>query len=181
MIKKGGKKNCTALAEFTTSRVASDRGASRAFVWYYEGTYYPYFQAPELDWSNINQTYRQCMLLCCDRILYFMRPLFSFTVFFYMGDFVVMSCYSPRWDNLSSGHQQNPLLGIFGKVHVLGSKILFWKNWNIPIYSEERGECIDGFFSFRFIGKKKVPQIYGLFLRGHILEPNLDDFETKSS
>ena len=35
------------------------------------------------------------------------------------------SCSSPRWDNLPSGHQQNPLLGLFGKVHVLGSKILF--------------------------------------------------------
>ena len=38
-----------------------------------------------------------------------------------------MSCSSPVWDNLPSGHQQNPLLGIFGKVHVLGSKILFRK------------------------------------------------------
>ena len=37
------------------------------------------------------------------------------------------------------------------------------------------------YFFLRFIGKKKVPQIYGLFLKGHILEPNLDDFETKSS
>ena len=36
-------------------------------------------------------------------------------------------------------------------------------------------------FFFWFIGEKKVPQIYGLFLRGHILEPNLDDFETKRS
>ena len=36
------------------------------------------------------------------------------------------------------------------------------------------------FLFFRFIGKKKVPQINGLFLIGHILEPNLDDFETKS-
>ena len=91
-----------------------------------------------------------------------------------------MSCSSPRWEILPSGHQQNPLLGLFGVVHVLGPKILFWKNWNIPIYSEERGECIDDFF-LRFIGKKKVPQINGIFLRGHILEPNLDDFETKSS
>ena len=37
----------------------------------------------------------------------------------------VVSCSSPRWDNLPSGHQRNPLLGPFGKVHVLGSKILF--------------------------------------------------------
>ena len=36
-----------------------------------------------------------------------------------------MSCSSPRWDNLPSGHQRNPLLGLFGVVHVLGSKILF--------------------------------------------------------
>ena len=36
-----------------------------------------------------------------------------------------MSCSSPRWDNLPSGHQRNPLLGLFGTVHVLGSKILF--------------------------------------------------------
>ena len=36
-------------------------------------------------------------------------------------------------------------------------------------------------FFFRFIGKKKVPYINGLLLKGHILEPNLDDFETKSS
>ena len=36
-----------------------------------------------------------------------------------------LSCSSPRWDNLPSGHQRNPLLGLFGKVHVLGSKILF--------------------------------------------------------
>ena len=85
MIKKGGKKNCTALAEFTTSRVASDRGFGRAFVWYYEVTYDPYFQSPELDWSNIKQTYCQCMLLFCDRILYCMCPLFSFAVFFLHG------------------------------------------------------------------------------------------------
>ena len=37
------------------------------------------------------------------------------------------------------------------------------------------------FFLFLFIGKKEVSQINGLFLRGHILEPNLDDFQTKSS
>ena len=35
------------------------------------------------------------------------------------------SCSSPRWDNLPSGHQRNPLLGLFGKVHVLGSKTVF--------------------------------------------------------
>ena len=35
-----------------------------------------------------------------------------------------MSCSSPKWDNLSSGHQLSTLLGLFGKVHVLGSKTI---------------------------------------------------------
>ena len=37
------------------------------------------------------------------------------------------------------------------------------------------------FIFFRFKGKKYVPYINGLFQIGHILEPNSDYFETKSS
>ena len=40
-------------------------------------------------------------------------------------DVYYKSCSSPRWENLPSGHQRNPLLGLFGKVHVLGSKTIF--------------------------------------------------------
>ena len=36
-----------------------------------------------------------------------------------------INCSSPRWDNLPNGHQRNPLLGLFGNVHILGSKGLF--------------------------------------------------------
>ena len=39
--------------------------------------------------------------------------------------FLYVSCSSPRWDNLPSEHQRNPFLGLFGRVHVLGSIILF--------------------------------------------------------
>ena len=35
MIKKGDRKNCIALDEFTLSSVVSDRGGKHAFVWYY--------------------------------------------------------------------------------------------------------------------------------------------------
>ena len=70
---------------------------------------------------------------------------------------IFLSCSSPRWDNLPSGHQRNPLLGLFGKGTCIRVKNTFLKNWNIPIHAEERGECIDGFFFPRFIGKKKVP------------------------
>ena len=56
------------------------------------------------------------------------------------------SCSSPRWYNLPSGHQQNPLLGIFGMVHVLGSKILFWK-----------------IETYHYMQKKEVHALMGLF------------------
>ena len=39
------------------------------------------------------------------------------------------------------------------RVHVLGSKILFWINWNIPIHAGESGACID-FLFFWFKCKK---------------------------
>ena len=57
MIKKGYGNNCIALAKFPTSRVASDRGSGNAFVRYDEVNYYPYSQAPDLDWSIIKKTY----------------------------------------------------------------------------------------------------------------------------
>ena len=63
IIKKGHRKNFIALAEFTFSRVDSDRGGKHDIVWYDEVTYDPYFQSPVLDLSIINQTDHQCMLL----------------------------------------------------------------------------------------------------------------------
>ena len=39
-----------------------------------------------------------------------------------------------------------PVIGTQFRVHVLGSKTLFLINLNIPIYEEESGACIDGFF-----------------------------------
>ena len=90
IIKKGEKNNYITLYEFTTSRLAYARGVGRGFVWYYEVNYVPYFQVPEVDWYNIKKTYRQFMILFCDRFLYCMFPLFSSAVFFYMGAFVVM-------------------------------------------------------------------------------------------
>ena len=82
MIKKGGKKNCIALAEFTTSRVASDRGFGRAFVWYYEVTYDLYFQSPELDYlisSKLIASACYCFVtgsfIVC--VHYFPSPCFS--------------------------------------------------------------------------------------------------------
>ena len=78
ITKKGDRKNCIALDEFTFSRVASARGGKHAFVWYDEGTYDPYFQAPDLNWSIINKTYRQFVLIFCNRIIYFMCTFFAF-------------------------------------------------------------------------------------------------------
>ena len=57
MINKGNRNNFIALALFTFSRVDSSRWGKHAFIWYYEGTYDPYFQAPNLYWSIIKQTH----------------------------------------------------------------------------------------------------------------------------
>ena len=64
-----------------------------------------------------------------------------------IGDILLLSCSSPRWDNLPSGHQRNPLLGLKLGYMYWGQKD-FLKNRSIPIHAEERGACIDGFFSF---------------------------------
>ena len=85
MIKNGDRKNCTAVAEFTLSRVSSIRSGNNVFVRYDEGTYDTYFQAPDLYWSIIKKTDRQCMLLFFDRLLYCMCPFFSFAVSFLYG------------------------------------------------------------------------------------------------
>ena len=85
ITKKGDRKNCIALDEFTFSRVASARGGKHAFVWYDEGTYDPYFQAPNLYWSIIKQTDLQFIILFCDRLIYCLCPCFVSTVFFLHG------------------------------------------------------------------------------------------------
>ena len=95
-----------------------------------------YHSCRTVAWFNVRTTPSLVIFLRFDLIAHF--------------SVVLGSCSSPIWENLPSGHQQNPLLGLFGNVHVLGSKILFWKNWNIPIHSKERGECIDGFCLFFF-------------------------------
>ena len=38
-----------------------------------------------------------------------------------------------------------PVKGTQFRVHALGSKTLFWINWNIPIHAAESGACIDTF------------------------------------
>ena len=78
------------------------------------------------------------------------------------------------------------------ETHYLGS-LLWYMYWGQKYFSEKietyqyiqkkEVNVLMGFIYlfFRFIGKKKLLQINGLFLRGHILEPNFEDFETKIS
>ena len=106
MIKKGDRNNCLALAEFTTSRVASARGGNHAFISYDEGIYDPYFQAPDLDWSIIKQTDCQCMLLFCERIPLLSVSIFSFTELF-LHDGIRFIGISDTIINFIFPHSQN--------------------------------------------------------------------------
>ena len=75
----------------------------------------------------------------------------------------LMSCSSPRWENLPSGHQRYQLKGPQFRVHVLGSKTLFWINWNIPIHAAEIGACIDMFFFWYFKVRNRYPKLMAFF------------------
>lgn len=85
MIKGGTEKDAEELAEFCISRAAIGRGGEHAFVRWNEGTFDPYFEAPDFDWSIIKQKDRQCMLLFCDRHLYCLCPFFALGVYFMLG------------------------------------------------------------------------------------------------
>jgi len=75
----------SSLAEFNMSRAASGRGGEHALVRWDEGTYDPYFRAPDFDWTIIKQLDRQCMFFFCDLLLYMICPYFGLAVYFLFG------------------------------------------------------------------------------------------------
>ena len=66
-----------------------------------------------------------------------------------------MSCSSPRWDNLPSGHQKNPLLGLILRYMYWGQKYFSEIIETYQYMHKKEVHVLMGFF--RFIGKKKVP------------------------
>ena len=72
---------------------------------------------------------------------------------------VVPICSSPRWDNLPSGHQRNPLLGIILWYMYWGQKDFSEKIEKYQYMQKKEVLALMGFIYlfFRFIGKKKVP------------------------
>ena len=50
-----------------------------------EGTYDYHFMAPDLDWSIMKKTTRQCVLFFCDLHLCPLCPFFAFGVYFLYG------------------------------------------------------------------------------------------------
>ena len=67
------------------------------------------------------------------------------------------SCSSPRWDNLPSGHQQKPLLGLKVRYMYWGQKDFFEKNETCQYMQKKEDNVLMVFFGGGFIGKKKVP------------------------
>ena len=52
-----------------------------------------------------------------------------------------------------------PVIGAQFKVHVLGSKTLFWINWNVPIHVEESFAYIVGCFFFGLKVRNRYPKL----------------------
>ena len=68
-------------------------------------------------------------------------------------------CSSLRWDNLPSGHQRKPLLGIILRYMYWGQKDFSEKIETYQYMQKKEVLALMGFIYlfFRFIGKKKVP------------------------
>ena len=67
------------------------------------------------------------------------------------------SCSSPRWDNLPSEHQRNPLLRLILWYMYWGQKYFSEKIETYQYMQKKEVNVLMFFSSFRFIGKKKVP------------------------
>jgi hypothetical protein len=79
------KDSASKLAEFNMNRAAHARGSEHVGVRWDEGTYDPYFQAPDFDWIIYKQLQRQCMFFFCDLSLYMICPFFGLAVYFLFG------------------------------------------------------------------------------------------------
>ena len=74
-----------ALAEFNLCRAASGRGGEHALLRWDEGTYDPFYRAPDFDWPIMKQLDRQCMFFFCDLSVYTLCPYFGLGVYFLYG------------------------------------------------------------------------------------------------
>ena len=77
----------------------------------------------------------------------------------FIVDVILQSCSSPRWENLPSGHQRNPLSGLFVRYMYWGQKYFSEKIETYQYIQKKEVLVLMGFIYlfFRFIGKKKVP------------------------
>ena len=57
------------------------------------------------------------------------------------------SCSSPRWENLPSGHQQNPLLGLKVRYMYWGQKDFYEKIERYQYMQKKEVHVLMGFFS----------------------------------
>ena len=73
------------LAEFNVSRAANARGSEHYGLRWDEGSFDPYYQAPDFDWIIFKQLDRQCMFFFCDLTLYMLCPFFGLAVYFLYG------------------------------------------------------------------------------------------------
>lgn len=86
LLKESKDRNTASkLAEFNVSRAATARGGEHAFLRWDEGTYDPWYRAPDFDWTIIKQLERQCMFFFCDLSLYMICPYFGWAVYFLFG------------------------------------------------------------------------------------------------
>lgn len=83
MIRQADEANAYKHYNFVINRAGLGRGGEHVFFCWTGGSWYFLFNGFGITWTMIKTCADQCMLLFCDRSLYFLCPFF-FGVLFYV-------------------------------------------------------------------------------------------------
>uniref|UniRef100_A0A7S0TGB4 Uncharacterized protein n=1 Tax=Skeletonema marinoi TaxID=267567 RepID=A0A7S0TGB4_9STRA len=122
------KNTAAGLSEFNTSRAATARGGEHALLRWDEGTFDPYYCAPDFDWPIIKQLDRQCMFFFCHLSLYMICPYFGWGVYFLFGGL--------RRDGATMGATKNFVYPHLHKIKRNGVAERMTKNIRLAIEEE---------------------------------------------
>ena len=82
LLKETGDKDSASKLVY---RAANARASEHYGMRWDEGTYDPFYLAPDFDWIIYKQLQRQCMFFFCDLTLYMICPFFGLAVYFLFG------------------------------------------------------------------------------------------------
>ena len=90
MIRQADEANAMKHCEFVINRVGLGRGGEHLFLRWTGGSWDFFFNGFDITWTTIKTCSDQCMLLFCDRSLYYLCPFFLLRIILCMVGFAMM-------------------------------------------------------------------------------------------